>query len=114
MAEVGNKDRMTPGRRLCVNSFPLWEAFLLTFSDRELQSCGNKFTDNSWMRVTKCFLSCSCDRLNWNSSGCTQTIVGNKNEPSASTRLLKVKANTALLRNVLPAKEFAKYWFWWQ
>lgn len=46
MADDGDKDRITPGRRLCVNSFPLLETFLLTFSDIELQSCGNMFTDS--------------------------------------------------------------------
>lgn len=46
MVDDGDKDRMTPGRRLYVNSFPLLEMFLLIFSDIELQSCGNMFTDS--------------------------------------------------------------------
>lgn len=45
-ADDGDKSRMTPGRRLYMHSFLLLKTFLLTFSDAEIQSCGNTLADS--------------------------------------------------------------------
>lgn len=42
---------MTPGRRLCVNSFLLLETFLLKFADIDLESCSNMFSDTLWIHI---------------------------------------------------------------
>lgn len=42
---------MTPGRRLCVNSFLLLETFLLKFADLDVESCSDMFSDILWMHI---------------------------------------------------------------
>lgn len=68
---------------------------LLTFSDLDLQSCSNLFTIASEFMLTNIWYY-SCIRLSWLRNGYTQAVMGNRNEPAASMRLLEAKANKCL------------------